>query len=142
MSTSEPRTTGARTVRVLIADPDRRVRAALAHLLTVAGGFEVSTANGDVAQALRLAAERRPDVGIVNLLLSDAETGLKLVTSLHGSGVPVVAMSAYGGLRSAALASGATSFLQKDGVPEVMLDAVRRAATTSAAARPDSLTTP
>lgn len=127
MSTSESADAAGRVVRVLIGDDDRRVRAALTRLLTAAGGFEVPAASGNPADTLRLAIELRPDVAIVDLRLPDAESGLQLVSTLSALPVPVVAISSHGGLRVAALTAGAKWFVHKDGKPEVVLDAVRRA---------------
>ncbi|WP_432937365.1 SMP-30/gluconolactonase/LRE family protein [Kribbella sp. CA-253562] len=111
---------------VLVADQDRRVRAALAGLLDAVSGFAVVAATGTAAATLAAAQDLGPDVALVDLLLPDVDSGLDLVRQLSGiQGLRVLALSAQGHLRAAALAAGATDFVDKGTNPEALLAAVR-----------------
>lgn len=115
-----------RTVRVLIADDDPRVRAALRAFLSASPGVEVVDVAGDAVTALQLARERLPSVALIDLLLPDAHDGLNLLRAVTGElGIPAVAISIQGGLRGSALAAGATRFVDKASAPEVLLSALR-----------------
>ena len=60
------------TVRVLIADDDRRVRHALRNFLARVGGITVIGTAASSDTAFHMADERRPQVAIVDLLFPDA----------------------------------------------------------------------
>jgi DNA-binding NarL/FixJ family response regulator len=115
----------AAPTRVLIADHDARVRMALRTFLSAHPDFEVVGEAGSAALALALAREHRPTVALVDVLLPDASDGLDLLRTLTGElKIPVVAISLDGGMRSSALAAGAYRFLDKDGSPELLVDAL------------------
>jgi DNA-binding NarL/FixJ family response regulator len=119
----------AQPVRVLVAEDDPRVRAALRAFLSASPGFEVIADAGTAAAALEMAREQSPSVALVDILLPEARDGLGLLRALTGElGIPAVAISIHGGLRSAALAAGACQFLDKDKAPEVLIAALRAAA--------------
>ncbi len=113
-------------IGVLVVDDDSRVRRALRALLEAAGTRVVATCRSG-NEARRLLRDG-VDLVVADLLLPDAERGLKLVADLTAAGLPVVAISVQGGLRSAALAAGAVSFLEKDGLPDTLISGVRAAA--------------
>jgi DNA-binding NarL/FixJ family response regulator len=116
-------------IRVLIADDDRRVRAALSTLLTGATGFEVVGAAATAPSALTLAREHRPHVALVDMLLPDAADGLGLLRAITGElEIPAIAMSIDGGVRNRALAAGAAGFVDKDGSVEPLVSALRSVA--------------
>ena len=118
----------ASDVRVLIADDDRRVRTALAELFTAAPGFEVSATHGSEL-ADDPAVGLPTDVAVVDIQLPDPAAGLELVRRLSGDHrIPVLALSAQASLRGAALAAGATAFLDKGSSPTAVLDAARAVA--------------
>ncbi len=119
----------ARAVRVLIADNDARVRAALRSFLSASTGFDVVADAGSAAEALELARKHAPAVAIVDILLPTASEGLSLLRTMTGElRIPAVAISIRGGLRSPALAAGAQEFVEKDSSPEFLLPALRAAA--------------
>jgi DNA-binding NarL/FixJ family response regulator len=118
----------AQPVRVLVAEDDPRVRAALRAFLSASPGVEVVGAAGDAAAALELARDQGPTVALVDVLLPEAADGLALLRALTRElGIPAIAISIHGGLRSAALAAGAHQFLDKDRPPDVLLAALRSA---------------
>ncbi|RFU22361.1 response regulator [Geodermatophilus marinus] len=67
---------------------------------------------------------RRTDVVLLDVHLPDAGTGLALLARLARAAVRVVAMSAAGGVRGAALAAGAAGFVEQDGATDVLLEAL------------------
>jgi len=114
------------TIRVLIADDDHRVRTALSALLTSTAGFDIVGASATTDSALGLARQHRPTVALVDILLPEAPDGLGLLraitTELH---IPAIAMSIDGGLRSSALAAGATRFFDKDSTADQLVAVLR-----------------
>jgi two-component system response regulator DesR len=117
-----------RPIRLLVADDDARVRAAIGQTISLEAGLVVVAAAADAAAALASAERTGPSVALVDVLIPDQLTGLALVRSLaQRSRCAVVAMSVRGGLRQAALAAGAVAFAEKDDI-DAILDAVRAAA--------------
>lgn len=116
-------------VRVLVADDDPRVRTALRTFLSASPGFDVVGVAGTAASAVDMAREQRPNVALVDLLLPEAHDGLGVLRAVTGElRIPAIAISIEGGLRSSALAAGACHFLDKDSAPDLLLSALRAAA--------------
>jgi DNA-binding NarL/FixJ family response regulator len=119
----------AEPVRVLVADDDPRVRTALRTFLSASPGFHVVGVAGNAPAALEMAREQAPSVALVDLLLPDAHDGLGLLRAVTSElRIPAIAISIDGGLRTSALAAGACRFLDKDSPPELLLTALRAAA--------------
>lgn len=118
-----------RPVRLLLADDDARVRAAIGQTIALEPGLVIVADAADAPAALALAERTCPSVALVDVRLPDATTGLALVRSLsRRPGCAVVAMSVRGGLRAAALDAGAVAFVEKCGDIDAVLNAVRAAA--------------
>jgi DNA-binding NtrC family response regulator len=116
-------------IGVLVVDDDPRVRAALTLTIALEPDLAMVAAVAGPADALAWAEHADPGVVLVDVFLPDATTGLALVRRLaQRSRWAVVAMSVRGGLRPAALAAGAASFVEKGGDIDAVLDAVRAAA--------------
>ncbi len=116
-------------IRLLVADDDARVRAALGQTIALEAGLAVVASAASAAAALVLAERTGPSVALVDVLLPDEAAGLALVRSLaRRPGCAVVAISVQGGLRRAALAAGAAAFAEKAGDIGAILAAVRAAA--------------
>jgi len=117
----------SRPIRLLVADDDARVRAAIGQTVALEADLVIVAEAADGAAALALATG--PSVALVDVLIPDEATGLALVASLcRRPGCAVVAMSVRSGLRRAALAAGAVAFAEKAGDIDAVLDAVRAAA--------------
>lgn len=117
-----------RPVRLLVADDDARVRAAIVQTISMEAGLVLVASAADAAAAMVLAERTGPSVTLVDVMLPDEATGLALVRSLaRRPGCAVVAMSIRGGLRAAALAAGAAAFVEKGDI-DAVLAAVRAAA--------------
>jgi DNA-binding NarL/FixJ family response regulator len=123
---SQDRTT---PVRILVAEDNPQVRAALRSFLSTHPDFEIVGEAGDSFAALQLARLHRPDVALVDVLLPDAPEGLHVLRTLTRElGVPAVAFSISAGVGDSALAAGAYRFLEKDGSPERLMAALSAAA--------------
>jgi CheY-like chemotaxis protein len=117
------------TRRVLVIDDDARVRTALGELLASTTDLTPASSTATAAAALAAAEHDGPfDVALVDIRLPDPATGLTLVEQLAAR-IPVVAVSVSGAHRTAALAAGATAFLDKDGRPDTLLAALRASST-------------
>jgi DNA-binding NarL/FixJ family response regulator len=114
----------ARLLRLLVADDDPRVRRALQGVLSDVDGLELLAVCGSAPELCARATTRRPDVVLLDVHLPDAATGLSLLGELARAAVPVVAMSAAGGVRAAALAAGAAAFVEKDGATDGLVAAL------------------
>jgi DNA-binding NarL/FixJ family response regulator len=115
-------------LRILIVEDDPRVRTALRTFLSE-DGFEVVGDAATAATALQIARERAPAVVLVDVLMPDVPDGIELLRTLTGDlRIPAVAISIHGWVRSDALAAGAYRFLDKDSAPELMVAALRAAA--------------
>lgn len=118
-------------IRVLVVDDDARVRAALSQTIALESGLVMVAAVADTAAALAWAERCDSDVALIDLFLPELASGLTLVRLLaQRTRCPVVAMSMRGGLRTAALAAGASSFVEKDWDIDAVLHAVWTAAST------------
>ena len=113
-------------IRVLIADDDHRVRTALVTLLTSSAGFDIVGTCATTDSALTLARQHRPTVALIDILLPEAPDGLGLLHTITDElHIPAIAMSIDGGLRSSAMAAGATRFLDKDSTADQLIAALR-----------------
>jgi CheY-like chemotaxis protein len=110
---------------VLIADDDSSCVAICAEILEKYG-FVVYVAH-DGVRALRLAAERRPDVVLTDVYLPVMDGG-ELVRRLREGGIdtPVIMMSAASSGEVQAFRHQAADFLAKPFVARVALEAVER----------------
>jgi two-component system, cell cycle response regulator DivK len=101
---------------VLIVDDNERNRKLAGDVLRAAGLRTIDAASG--RESLNLAAERRPDVILLDLRLPDmdgADVARRLRTDARTAGIPVVALSAVRNAgESASLATaGFAGFLEK-----------------------------
>jgi len=97
-------------------------------------GYEVNIAT-DAKQARLLAAERRPDLAVIDLLISGG-AGFRLCSELKGSGTGEILAVASIDAGEEAIALGASAFLHKPLEPLALASAVRDLLGTSALARP------
>src|SRR3954451_11436669 len=84
---------GGSLPRVLIADDDPDVRAALRAQLT--GGFEIVAAAADTDEAIALAAEHQPDLAVVDVQMPGGG-GLRATREIRAAAprTAIVALSA------------------------------------------------
>jgi len=119
-------------IRVLLADDQAMVRGAIAAMLGLERDIEVVGQAGDGDEVLRLAAERRPDVALLDVQMpgTTVPDGLAAAAELHRT-LPtcrIVVLTTFGrpGYLSRAMRAGASGFVVKDSPPEQLTDAVRR----------------
>lgn len=118
-------TTGIRPAQVLVVDDDVRVRRALCALIESSRDLSVAGEASSGPAAYEANAALRPDVVVVDILLTSAADGLELLRHLAGTGRAVVALSIGDGLRAAAFAAGAVAFVEKGAGPDVLLETLR-----------------
>jgi DNA-binding NarL/FixJ family response regulator len=116
-------------IRVLVVDDQFLIRAGLVGLLEAAPGFEVAGEAADGAEAVRLTAETRPDVVLMDIRMpgtNGIEATERILADADGRPPRVLVLTTfdldeyvYGALRA-----GASGFLLKDSGPERLLAAI------------------
>lgn len=119
------------TIRVLVVDDHRLVRAGLITLLAAAGDVDVVGEAADGAAGVAVARDARPDVVLMDLSMPVLD-GVAATRALlaESPGVAVVALTSFSDRQRVAdvIAAGATGYLLKDCAPDELLAAVRAAA--------------
>jgi DNA-binding NarL/FixJ family response regulator len=115
----------AQTRRVLIADDSARAREGLRALLTIRPEIEVVGEASNGQDAVRLVAECRPDIVLMDLHMPvlDGIQATQLIKQ-QWPAVIVVVLTMYAVDQSAALAAGADAFLIKGNAPDRLLAAL------------------
>jgi DNA-binding NarL/FixJ family response regulator len=103
-------------MRVLLADDHQLLRQAIRRALEDAGMTVIAEA-GDGAEAVRMVAELRPDVVVMDVSMPVLD-GVEATRRVHEEfpDLPIVILTMHGddALRRDAVAAGATGFLTKD----------------------------
>jgi len=118
-------------IRLLIAEDETVVRYALARLLEAEEDIEVVGEAPDGEVAIALAAQRRPDVVLMDLTMPRLDgTAATRRIKQDCPGCAVVVLTVHDDDRSLfeALKAGAIGYVVKDGTPEETLQAIRAAA--------------
>ena len=119
------------TIVILVAERDRYAAELLEYLLRTEG-YDVCLAF-DPGRAVQLSDDRRPDLSIIDLMITGG--GVDLCARLARDGeAPVLAMAALD-LADDALAAGASAFLAKPVVPLQFVSTVRDLLGSSALTR-------
>ncbi|MGW2371899.1 response regulator [Kitasatospora sp. NPDC001683] len=115
-------------IRVVLADDQPLVRAALEMVIAETTDVEVVGEAGDGAEAVRLAAELRPDVVVMDIRMPGTD-GIEATRQVTADGGPtrVVVLTTFDEDEHvyAALRAGASGFLVKDMALDDILAAVR-----------------
>jgi DNA-binding NarL/FixJ family response regulator len=119
------------SIRVLIADDQKMVRAGFAMILSAQDDIEVVAECADGVEALEAARRLRPDVALLDIRMPRLD-GLEVARRLaaiedNPTRVVVVTTFDLDEYVHAALTGGAVGFLLKDAGPALLVEAVRAA---------------
>lgn len=114
-------------IRVLLAEDQVLVRAALKALLELSGRIQVVAEAGDGREAVEAALRVRPDIALLDVEMPHLD-GLEVARQLReqAPGVRVVILTTFArpGYLERALAAGARGYLLKEASPEHLLQAL------------------
>jgi len=117
------------TIRILLADDQGLVRAALAALLEMQDDFEVVAQVGRGDEVLAAARRESVDVALLDIQMPGLD-GLAAAAVLHAElpACRVIILTTFGrpGYLRRAMEAGVLGFVVKDAPPEQLADAVRR----------------
>jgi DNA-binding NarL/FixJ family response regulator len=130
-TTGRPQYSATEPVRVLIVDAHPLTRCGLVRLADEQPDMSTVGEAGSVAEALRMAAELRPDVITIDTALPDG-SGLTLARELRDRyadvGIVILTSSGEDDVLFRALDSGASAFVSKSAVVTEVLGAIRHSA--------------
>ena len=119
------------TIRILLADDQGLVRAALAALLEMQHDFDVVAQVGRGDEVLAAARRESVDVALLDIQMPGLD-GLAAAAVLHAElpACRVIILTTFGrpGYLRRAMEAGVLGFVVKDAPPEQLADAVRRVA--------------
>lgn len=129
------------TIRVLIADDQEIVRAGLAMIIETQDDLEVVGQAANGAEAVRMARDTEVDVGLFDIRMPELD-GVEATRELAGpdveSPLPIVVITTFDTDEYVhrALKAGARGFLLKDAGPDLLIQAIRAAASGDALIAP------
>jgi DNA-binding NarL/FixJ family response regulator len=117
-------------IRLVVADDHEMVRTGFAGLLETQGDFAVVGVAADGTEAIRVCAERAPDVVLMDIRMPgmDGIAATRHLTGASGDSRPLILILTTFDLDEyvyEALRAGASGFLLKDVTAEQLFDAVR-----------------
>lgn len=116
------------SIRVVLADDERLVRTGFRMILRDEPGIEVVAEAADGTQAVRIAAQVRPDVVLMDIRmpnLNGIEATRRIVSAPDAPRVLVLTTFDHDKYVFDALAAGASGFLLKDAPEQQLLTAIR-----------------
>jgi two-component system response regulator DesR len=117
------------TVRLLLADDQELVRAALCALLDLEVDFEVVASVGRGDQVAQAAISHRPDVALLDIEMPGLDglaAAAVLATQLPSCRVVILTTFGRAGYLRRAMEAGAAGFVVKDAPPDVLAATIRR----------------
>jgi NarL family two-component system response regulator LiaR len=119
----------SQTIRVLVADDHVVVRKGIRALLATEPGIDVVGEATDGAEAVRAAAELRPDIILMDIVMPEVdgiEAVRRIMAAQPGSRILVLTSFATDDQIFPALKAGALGYLLKDTGPEDLVQAIRQ----------------
>lgn len=128
-------------IKVLLADDQALIRQAFAALLGLERDLEVVGQASDGAEAIALAAERRPDVIVMDVQMPERSGGAGAAGGAAGDGITatakivadnpavrVIIVTTFGrpGYLRRAMEAGAVGFMVKDAPADQLVEGIRR----------------
>jgi two-component system response regulator DesR len=117
------------TVRLLLADDQELVRAALCALLDLEVDFEVVASVGRGDQVAQAAIAHRPDVALLDIEMPGLDglaAAAVLATQVPSCRVVILTTFGRAGYLRRAMEAGAAGFVVKDAPPDVLAATIRR----------------
>ena len=132
---TEPAPMQSAPLRVLVVDPDERIRESLAGLLRIGGRCVVVGSAGGPDDAVALAATIRPEVVLLDPRLPAMDGGRAIIACLREvvPGVRVLVLNLSESTDGTPRAEGADAYIKKTFRPHELIDAVIAAARTTVA---------
>jgi DNA-binding NarL/FixJ family response regulator len=118
----------SKSIHILLADDDEGLLEGLSALLRAEGGFTLVGQSLDGAEAVRLAAELRPDVAILDItmpLMNGIEATRRLRALLPSTRILILSAQTSPCYVGSALKAGADGYVAKDAVGRELVTAVR-----------------
>jgi DNA-binding NarL/FixJ family response regulator len=131
---THPAATGPIPLRVLVVDPDDRIRESITRLLPIGGRCAVVGSAGGTLEAVALAATLVPDVAVIDARLDD-ECTEGFIPRLRSTvpGIRVLVLNWSDAADPAPSLAGADAYIRKTFRPHELIDAVISAARVTAA---------
>lgn len=118
-------------IRLLLVDDHRVVRRGLQSFLESFADIQIVAEADSGEQAVKLVAERLPDVAVMDLMMPGGMDGIETTRQVRATSphTQVVVLTAHTGDERviAALRAGAIGYVRKDADPDILLAAVRAA---------------
>jgi DNA-binding NarL/FixJ family response regulator len=116
-------------IRVLLADDHELVRYALRTVLEAEGDIDIVGEAHNGREAVRLAAERKPDVILMDVSMPEV-SGIEATDIIHKTApdIRIIGLSMHqnAAMRQKMLDAGACAYLTKGGSSEELIETVRR----------------
>jgi DNA-binding NarL/FixJ family response regulator len=132
---TEPAAAGPIPLRVLVVDPDERIRESITRLLPIGGRCVVVGSSCETSDAIQLAASLLPEVAVVDSRIEDRESVDGFVGHLRATvpGIRVIVLNWSGAPEPVTSLVGADAYIKKTFRPHELIDAVISAARVPAA---------
>ena len=131
---TDPAAAGPIPLRVLVVDPDDRIRESITRLLPIGGRCAVVGSAAGTLEAVALAATLEPQIAVIDSRLDD-ECAEGFIPTLRATvpGIRVLVLNWTESTESAPSLSGADAYIRKTFRPHELIDAVISAARVPAA---------
>jgi DNA-binding NarL/FixJ family response regulator len=132
---THPAAEGPIPLRVLVVDPDDRIRESITRLLPIGGRCLVVGSAGTASTAEALAVDLVPDVAVIDCRLPDDESPEGLCSRLRAivPGIRVLVLNWSDPAEAPPSLRGADAYIRKTFRPHELIDAVISAARVPAA---------